>query len=106
MSKGDEDTILIRHGLRHARKSGCAVCPFLPVGWTWALRETDPAGRAAVVEYEREALARNTKMFIVGQAPIDKAVAVWRAKHPRTTVEELLGKRVEQRGTDVTGIGR
>ena len=28
VSKADEDTILIRHGLRHARKSGCAMCPF------------------------------------------------------------------------------
>jgi hypothetical protein len=33
-------------------------------------------------------------MFIVGQAPIGEAVAVaaWRAKHPRATVEEVLGK--------------
>ena len=92
VSKADEDTILIRHGLSHARKSGCAMCPFQPVGWYWALRETDPEGWAAVVEYERVALARNPRMFIVGQAPISEAVAAWRAKHPRATVDEVLGK--------------
>jgi hypothetical protein len=92
VTKADEDAILIRHGLSHARKSGCAMCPFQPVGWYWALRETDPAGWAAVVAYERVALARNPRMFIVGQAPIGEAVAAWRAKHPRATVEEVLGK--------------
>jgi hypothetical protein len=45
-------------------------------------------------------------MFIVGQAPVGEAITAWRAKHSRATVEEVLEKRVEQRGTDVTGIGR
>ena len=78
----DEDTILIRQGLSHARKSGCAMCPFQPVGWYWALRETDPAGWEAVVEYERAALARNLRMFIIGQAPIGEVVATWRGEAP------------------------
>ena len=92
VSKADEDTILIRHGLSHARKSGCAMCPFQPVGWYWALRETDPEGWAAVAAYERVALARNPRMFIVGQAPIGEAVAAWRGKHPDATVDGVLGK--------------
>jgi hypothetical protein len=33
VSKADEDTILISHGLNYARKSGCAMCPFQPVSW-------------------------------------------------------------------------
>jgi hypothetical protein len=94
VSKADEDTILIRHGLSHARKSGWAMCPFQPVGWYWALRETEPAGWEAVVEYERVALARNARMFIVGQAPIAQAVAAWRVRNPLATVEGVLDEAV------------
>ena len=75
VTKADEDAILRRHGLSHARKSGCAMCPFQPIGWYWALRETDPAGWEAVVEYERAALERNPKMFVVGQSPLPQAAA-------------------------------
>jgi hypothetical protein len=69
VTKADEDAILLRHGLSHARKSGCAMWPLQPVGWYCALRETDPAGWAGVVEYECVALGRNPRMFVVGQAP-------------------------------------
>jgi hypothetical protein len=44
VTKANEDAILLSHGLSHARKSGCAMCPFQPVGWVWALRKTDPEG--------------------------------------------------------------
>ncbi len=87
VSEGDEDTLLIRHGLSHASKSGCAMCPFQPVGWTWVMWETDPGGRVALVAVERVALGRNPRIFIVGQAPIGEAVTAWRAKHPRATKE-------------------
>jgi hypothetical protein len=92
VTKADEDAILRRHGLSHARKSGCAMCPFQPVGWYWALRETDPAGWEAVVEYERAALARNPRMFVVGAAPIAQVVVAWRGRNPLATVEEVLDK--------------
>ncbi len=106
VSKADEETILIRHGLSHVRRSGCAMCPFQPVGWVWALRETDPAGWAAVVDCERAALARNPRMLVVGQVPVGEAVAAWRAKHPRATAEEVLRKPAVWGWNAVTGPGR
>jgi hypothetical protein len=93
LTKAYEDAILGRHVLSHGRRSGCAMCPFQPVGCTWALRETDPVGWAAVVEYERAALGQNPRMFIVRQTPIGKAAAAWRMKPPQAMVE-VLDKRV------------
>ncbi|MCK6525658.1 hypothetical protein L6R49_30000 [Myxococcota bacterium] len=103
VSKSDEDTILIRHGLSHARRSGCAMCPFQPVRWTWALRETDPVGWAAVVPVEHAALVRNPRRFIVAQAPIGETLAACRAKHPRATEEEVPGKTVARCAVGVAG---
>ena len=90
--KADEQPILARHGFADARKSGCFLCPFQPVGWYWALRETDPEGWASVVAYEAAALAENPRMFLVGKTPIDVAVTAWRAKNPAATVEAVLSK--------------
>jgi len=92
ITKADEQPILARHGFGDARKSGCFLCPFQPVGWFWALRETDPEGWAAVVAYEAAALAENPRMFLVGMTPIAEAVATWRARNPAATVEAVLSK--------------
>lgn len=92
IAKADEGPILARHGFGDARKSGCYLCPFQPVGWFWALRETDPEGWAEVVAYEARALARNPRMFVTGKAPLPEMVAAWRAKNPSATVEAVLSK--------------
>ena len=92
ISKADEQPILSRHGFSDARKSGCYLCPFQPIGWFWALRETDPEGWASVVAYEAAALAENPRMFLVGKTPIPEAVNAWRARNPNATVEAVLSK--------------
>ncbi len=92
IAKADEQPILARHGFPDARKSGCYLCPFQPIGWFWALRETDPEGWASVVAYEASALAENPRMFLVGKTPIPEAVAAWRARNPNATVEAVLSK--------------
>ena len=92
ITKADEQPILTRHGFPDARKSGCFLCPFQPVGWFWALRETDPEGWASVVAYEAAALAENPRMFLVGKTPIPEAVNAWRARNPNATVEAVLSK--------------
>lgn len=90
--KAAQRPILTRHGFGAARKSGCFLCPFQPVGWYWALRETDPEGWAAVVAYEQEALAKNPRMFLVGKTEISEAVDAWRARNPDATVAGVLDK--------------
>lgn len=92
ITKADEQPILTRHGFPDARKSGCYLCPFQPVGWFWALRETDPEGWASVVAYEAAALAENPRMFLVGKTPIPEAVNAWRARNANATVEAVLSK--------------
>jgi hypothetical protein len=96
VTKADEAPILERHGFSDMLKSGCVLCPYQPVGWYWALRETDPAKWADVVEYEAAALAKNARMFIAGDTPIAEAVERWRAKHPDATVEGVLAKSYER----------
>lgn len=90
--KADEQPILQRHGLGHARKSGCFLCPFQPLSWYWALRESDPEGWAAVVAYEEAALAANPRMFLVGKTPLPEAVSAWRSRNPLANVEAVLAK--------------
>lgn len=92
ITKADEAPILARHGFGDARKSGCFLCPFQPVGWYWALQQTDPEGWAAVVAYEAAAIEQNPRMFLVGHTPIADAVAAWRARNPTATVEAVLSK--------------
>lgn len=92
ITKADEHPILARHGFGDARKSGCYLCPFQPIGWYWALRETEPDRWAEVVAYEAAALAQNPRMFLVGQLPIGEAVDAWRARNPHATVETVLSK--------------
>lgn len=92
VTKADEQPILARHGFGDARKSGCFLCPFQPVGWYWALRERDPARWREVVAYEAAALAKNPRMFLVGDSPIADAVEAWRARNPDATVEAVLSK--------------
>lgn len=86
--------ILERHGFGHVRKSGCIMCPFQGAGWYWALRETNPARWARVVDYERRALAENPKMFVIGRAgmPLEQAVVEWRRKNPDATLDAVLDK--------------
>lgn len=98
ITKAGEAPILERHGLNDIRKSGCYVCPFQPMGWYWALRETDPETFARVVEYERVSLERNAKVNITGakaggrSLTIDELVNRWREKNPDATVQGVLDK--------------
>lgn len=94
IAKADEAPILERWGLGFVRKSGCFLCPYQPIGWFWALSVAEPAIYAAVVEYERVALARNPRMAATGaKKPIPEAVAEWRAKNPEATVDAVLDKQ-------------
>lgn len=90
--RGRWSRALQRHGLGHARKSGCFLCPFQPLSWYWALRESDPEGWAAVVAYEEAALAANPRMFLVGKTPLPEAVSAWRSRNPLANVEAVLAK--------------
>jgi len=93
IKKADEGPILAQCGLEDARKSGCWLCPHQPLGWFWALRETEPDTWAVVVEYERRAIARSgLKMAISGKLPIADQVERWRARNPYATPAEVLSK--------------
>ena len=92
LNKADEAEILEACGFDDAHKSGCVMCPFQPVSWYWALRETDPAQWARVVGYKARALERNPRMFLVGDAPIAEMVAAWRSRNPAATVGEVMAK--------------
>lgn len=96
ITKAEEAAILDRHGFGDVRKSGCAMCPFQPIGWFWALRESEPERWAEVVAYENEALARNARMFLTRKMPINDAVDRWRAEHPDATVDAVLSKTYER----------
>ena len=57
-------------------------------GGQWVIRrEALPLSEA-----QRAALARNPRMFVVGQSPLPQAVAAWRVRNPLATVEEVLDK--------------
>lgn len=98
LAKADESAILAEVGLDHIRKSGCWMCPYQPLGWWWALRETEPELWAKAVAYEISSLKRNPNMSITGRKrskqpiTIDVAVEEWRAKNPEATVEAVLNK--------------
>jgi hypothetical protein len=100
IEKADEAPILARWGLDHVRKSGCFMCPYQPAGWFWALSVSQPEQYAAVVEYERIALARNPRMAATGfkhrrgvPMTIPELVAKWRAANPAATVDAVLDKQ-------------
>lgn len=99
ISKPDEQAILERWGLGHVRKSGCIACPFQPLSWYWALRETDPEDWQRIVDYEATALARNPKMAATGAKKgklpmtLPEAVDRWRGANPLATVDSVLDKQ-------------
>jgi len=74
------------------------ACHFQPDGWFWALRETDRAMFARVVEYERAAFERNGKASYRLRAgrPIAEVVERWRERNPTATVEAVLAKSYER----------
>ncbi len=90
--KADEAAILRRHGFDDVRKSGCVMCPYQPVSWFWALRETDPVRWASVVQYEAAALRANPRMFLARDQPITEVVARWRRRNPDATIADVLNK--------------
>lgn len=98
ISKDDEAPILWRHGwdtdTEPIFKSGCFLCPYQPAGWFWVLSVQHPDLWAAVVEYEATALARHPRMHVLGSTgrPLPEAVAAWRQRNPRATVEDVLRK--------------
>ena len=92
ITKADEQPILERHDLGHARKSGCYGCPFQPASWFWALKQTQPDRFAELVDYENEALEKNPKMFVTGRKPLQQFVDNWRAKNPDATIDAVLDK--------------
>jgi hypothetical protein len=99
IAKPDEAAILARHDLNHIRKSGCVACPYQPMSWYWALRETNTALWDRVVEYERVAMERNPRMAATGaKGPggvpmtIPDAVEKWRSANPSATVDAVLDK--------------
>ncbi len=92
ITKEGEQDILKRHGFGDVRKSGCSMCPFQPVSWFWALRETDPQGWSAAVDYESKALAKNPKMFVTGTRTLPDHVNRWRARHPEAALDAVLDK--------------
>lgn len=86
----DENEILDRHGFGDVMKSGCDMCPWQRIGQFWALRETNPARFAAIVDYEAAAAAnRKTYRFVDGK-PLTEAVDEWRARNPQATVQSVL----------------
>jgi hypothetical protein len=100
VAKGDEQPILERRDLGHVRKSGCVCCPFQPLGWYWALAETDSEEWDRVVEYERVAMERNPRMAATGaKGPgntpmtLPEAVMRWRNRNPEATVDTVLDKQ-------------
>ena len=106
IDKAAEAEVLERHGLGHVKKSGCFMCPYQPVGWYWALRETNPRAWQDVIDYEATALAANPKMHIIGAAkgrPIEETVARWRERNPGATIEAVLTKEYG-RGTKACPI--
>jgi len=96
IKKSDEEPILARHGFDDARKSGCFMCPYQPIGWYWALRETEPALWQRVVAYEATALKKNPRMFLVGDTPVATAVERWRARNPAATISEVIAKSYDR----------
>jgi hypothetical protein len=99
VAKPDEQAILERWGFGHVRKSGCVMCPFQPVSWYWALRETEPAEWMRIVAYEARALERNPKMAVTGAKAAGQPVRLpelverWRAANPLATIDAVLDKQ-------------
>lgn len=98
IAKADEGAVLEECGFADVRKSGCRMCPFQPVGWFWALRETDPPAWSEVVAYEEKALERNPRMFVAGDAPLPVVVERWRLKNPDATPQAVLEKSYQRCG--------
>lgn len=70
--KDDEAAILRSAGLDWIRKSGCYLCPMQPLAGFWALRELHPDKFADVQDYERRAVDKNPKMYILGDWRVSK----------------------------------
>lgn len=97
ITKADEAAILERHGFGDVKKSGCFMCPYQPIGWFWALRETQPEQWAETVAYEAKALAANPKMNVAHKKlALPEAVNAWRARNPDATIESVLAKSYER----------
>lgn len=96
ISKFDESAILTRHGLNDIRKSGCGHCPYQPVSWFYVLRERHSSLWQQVLDYERRALARNPKMFVTGNKPLDQVVEAWAKANPNADVDAILDKTYQR----------
>mgnify|MGYP001561461244 CR=1 FL=1 len=105
ITKSDEAAILARHGLDHIRKSGCSHCPYQPISWFWVLRELHPSLWAHILEYERRALARNPKMFVTGNKPLDQVIEAWARANPNADVDAILDKTYQRGCTTPTDGG-
>jgi len=99
IAKPDEQAILERHGFGAVRKSGCIMCPFQPLSWYWALRETEPEDWQRIVGYEATALARNPRMAATGAKrgkqpmTLPEAVTRWRTANPEATIDAVMDKQ-------------
>lgn len=100
--KDQEQPILDRWNLGDAKKSGCVMCKFQPIGWYWALRELEPDQFREVCAYEANALKTSPNLLLFpkgvpgvpGSAKLQLAAAVdlWRAHNLDATVERVLEK--------------